>query len=743
MDNSQYKYWEQLLLKLLTYFLPVVFLLPLVTSSSYFFPFIVPRNTLFRIIVGVSLAGFAMLLAARPKEHFYKKNKILLAYAIFALVLTLSSLLSGDFLYAFWSTYERMDGLMTLYFLFAFLVVLVGIYKTDFMWKQLFRFTLLVSFFVSIVAWSQHVGVDLLLASSAGERVSSTLGNPTYLAAFAMFQIFFAYYLLVKSKKEEKLYLEFLMLIALDAVLVVTSGKTGIFTVLFSNATLGLFFIIPQLFVLVAQYITRDTIRLYATRGYFAFLIVLNFLVLFNTQTRGALIGLIIGTLFILLGTIFLQIGQAKLKKYAILALILIVGVISSLFYFQDTPFIKNRKALSRVSSISISDNTAKTRFLNWEASYKGWKEKPILGWGEERYQIVFNKFFPQEIYRHSASRVWFDRPHNVVIQNFVHGGALGGLAYISIFIFAVWALFNYWKRTGDLSTFTIFSGLLIAYTIQNAFVFDSINTSMLFILTLGFIIYKTESDQASDVGTIEKPLLKKPPIILFIVILMVIYSVTIPKAQANTSYITSIISLNRAVNSGELSEEMIDTMEATINRQYFGKFELRQNYADAVRGYLGTDAITEEQKLLLVKSAVAQLEKSIEVQEDNVRNYSFLSSLYVEASRYDRSYAPENIELVTKALVLSPTRTHLYYAIGRSYLVTGDAESAVASFAKAVELSPKVSDAHLNYLAALITPRKTDALVTALQESTNQPEIQNTFIAIDKMIEQTSALYR
>ena len=72
---------------------------------------------------------------------------------------------------------------------------------------------------------------------------------------------------------------------------------------------------------------------------------------------------------------------------------------------------------------------------------------------------------------------------------------------------------------------------------------------------------------------------------------------------------------------------------------------------------------------------------------------------------------------MVTKALELSPTRTHLYYALGRSYLVVGQAKEAIESFKKAREISPKVSDAHLNYIAALITIKDFEGASEAISE--------------------------
>jgi tetratricopeptide (TPR) repeat protein len=707
MSRLQITKWEENILKGLFFLVPTVFILPLITISSYFFPFIVPRNTLFRILVGIALSGLTMLFVARPKQWFPYKNKVFLAFFVLISTLTVSSLINGEFLYAFWSNYERMEGLLNLFFLLVFLVILVSTYRKAIHWRFVFRFTILVSYFIAFVGWSQHVGADLLLASSGGERVSSTLGNPTYLAAYAMFHIFFAFYLFIKSKYE-RLHFELYVLILIDIVLLITSGKTGILQPFSDYPSLALFFILPQFLIFASRYLKNDQYHSIATKGYFIIVAILNFFVLFNTQTRGALLGLIGGTLLALVGYVFLQQGRKRMKQMALTALVVIIGTISSIFTFSETSFVKDTKALNRIASISISDNTAKTRFLNWEASYKGWKEKPILGWGEEKYSIIFNKYFPQDIYRHSGSRIWFDRPHNVVIQYFAHGGLVGGLAYLSIFMLAIVALFRYWKKTGDIATLTIFTGLLAGYTIQNVFVFDSINTSILFILTLGFIIFKSEEIEVNE-SVSERLVIKKPPFILAVLVILLVYSLTIPKAIANTEYIKQFVKLNLNVQQGVVNEEVIDAMEDVINKQFLGKYELRQNYTDTVRGFLSSESITSEQKLLLITSAERQMLKSIEEQPDNVRHHTFLSGLYVEASRLDPNYAVKNIELVTDAINLSPTRTHLYYAIGRSYLVAGDAEDAVGSFAKALELSPKVSDAHLNYLAALITTKQFD----------------------------------
>ena len=121
--------WEKIVLKVLTFLLPVVFVLPFYVSKNYFFPFIVTRNLVFRAIVGVALAFYAMLFVARPKAYFFNKNFIIYSLLGFVGILTLSSFINGDIQYSFWSNYERMDGLLNLYFVTIFIFLLIGVFQ--------------------------------------------------------------------------------------------------------------------------------------------------------------------------------------------------------------------------------------------------------------------------------------------------------------------------------------------------------------------------------------------------------------------------------------------------------------------------------------------------------------------------------------------------------------------------------------------------------------------------------------
>ena len=69
----------------------------------------------------------------------------------------------------------------------------------------------------------------------------------------------------------------------------------------------------------------------------------------------------------------------------------------------------------------------------------KGFQERPILGWGQENFNYVFNKNYDPGMW---GQEQWFDRTHNVILDWLVAGGILGLLAYLSIFfstLYYVW----------------------------------------------------------------------------------------------------------------------------------------------------------------------------------------------------------------------------------------------------------------------------------------------------------------
>ena len=473
--------------------------------------------------------------------------------------------------------------------------------------------------------------------------------------------------------------------------------------------------------------------------AYFVLIILLNFLALFNTQTRGVLVGIFVAIIFVSIFLLFSKYVARKFKYFILGVLTLAILLTGSIFVFKDTNFIQANNTLRRVADISVTDATTETRLLTWQLSLKASQEKPILGWGEEKFYVVFNKYFPESIFKDTGSRVWFDRPHNVFLQQLVHGGILGLLAYLAIFLLAFKNLWRHYKHTHNPITISIFSGLLIAYLVQNFFVFDSLNSYIPLIIFLAITIFlsgdfkvdKNIKVSESSAELSSQNVVKSNNKLAFgtvIIVLFLGYILNIPQLMTNHRFIAQYETLRKSIGQGKYQKSDTDELLKIIDSQYFGKFELRQVYAEFVPSLIAAKALSPLETKYFIDTAEAKMLKSIDEQPDNVRHHSFLLNLYLYTSSLDASYAQKAVALIeNQAIPLSPTRIQLYYSLGQSYMVLGQKDQATDNFIKARELAPQVFDSYYNLIYTYLNIGNFDAAEISLKEMhTNVSNISN-----------------
>ena len=731
-----FKSIDDFFLKIIKILIPIIFFIPLFLNSAYFFPFVFPKNILFRLIIGLIFSIYSVLFIRNREKYKPISSKIFLSYLFFGLFLTISSLVNNNFLYSFWSNYERMDGLINLYCLLGLFIVILGVYYRKKAWLELLHVSIFVSFIVSYIALAQHLNISLFISSASGTRISSFFGNATYLATYSLFHFFFSIYLIFKDKVKY-LRLELFGFYILDFFLIFLETKaqlkgfTGPLSSIFSNIYLLILFLLPQILLHLNYYFSniKYSIIKNSKKLYFIVLASLNFFALFNTQTRGVVVGIFISILVLLIFNLFSNYVVKKIKNLSFIFIFLIFFLVISIFLFKDSQFIQNNQSLRRISNISINDTTAKTRLLTWQASIKGFKEKPILGWGEEQFYVVFNKYFPTDIYRHQGSRVWFDRPHNIFLQHLIHGGILALFAYLSIFFFVFYYLFKHYKRTHDVKTITILGALTISYLIQNFFVFDSFNNNILVILLLAMVIFITKSKD--DINKSSKNKYNENsfflPSILFLLIIFITYIINVPQIKANKDFVEKLRGIQKDNSMNVFNIEKHDSILEIINTQYLGRFEMRQAYMDNILNILKNKNITKENKRKVLYSAEKEMLKSIEEQPNNVRNHVFLTNLYIIiAESLDPDYANKNIEIISKAIELSPTRTQLYYGLGRSYMIIGDYKKSIDNFSIAKNLSPNVFESYTHLIAIYLFDKNFEESKKIVEEIFNNDNLKS-----------------
>lgn len=696
----------------------IIFFLPFVSLKDFYFPFISPKNFIFRISVELMVLCFIILVIQNPK-YIVPKNKIVLLFLGFIASLTLSSIISGDFLYSFWSNFERMDGLITLYHQFAFFFVLLGVLQTKKEWEMMMQISIFSAIAIGFVGLSQIVGVNLLLASSGGERVSSTLGNPTYLSAYLLIHIFMCVYFFIKNKENYDVALFKYCFIGMDVFILFLelkygsgSGRVGILRQIFSNGILWIPFIIFHILAFLHFWKgTQKKINEFLPYALYGLLVVFFSTLITFTQTRGAIIGIALAVAFAFAAVMFRRGVKLNIKIYsACIVLALLLGSIW-IFNNKNNPIVIRSPFLSRIASISLNDQTTKTRLATWNAALKGFYDKPIFGWGMENFYQVFDKYFPTVIYDKEDAVVWFDRPHNILIQYASEGGAVGLALYLGFVGFLIYYLLRYQKKNYIGIVFTSF---LIAYIGQNLFVFDSLNSSMPFYFMIGFILHLILRESDAPV----RPLIEEKQIpapiknnkeIVYIVSLLIIgfivWYCNIAPMRQNVNFLKTFASMNNNF-SENTAKSLVDQIE---KGPYLGKFELVYVAAEWIQNIIKN----KKQPSFILSELYSRSEKqmldSIEKHPGDVRLKIFLMNFYMDTMGLEVGNAKKIIDLRDMTVEQSPTRAYTFLLTGRAYMSLGEYEKGVADFEKAVELAPRVFDPHWALFSGYVTIKKID----------------------------------
>ena len=625
----------------------LVLFIPLFVSNSMFFPFITGKNFAFRIIVEI-LLGAWIVLAYRDPAYRPTKSPLLIVAASFVGILAIAGALGENPYKSFWSNYERMEGTISLLHFFAYFVMATTVLGARKKWAAFWNTSILVSFLVGVYALFQMAGAFDI--HQGATRVDATFGNSAYLAVYMLFHIFLTLFMMLREK----------------------------------GHTIG---------GMIAE---KASIWIYTP------LILLDVLVLYHTATRGAILGLIGGMMLTALLVAIFEKERIKLRKTAIGLLVAIVLLIGGFFAAKDMQFVKNSQVLSRFSSISLTESTTKSRFMVWHMAYEGFKERPILGWGQENFNFAFNKYYDPRMY---AQEPWFDRAHNAFFDWLIAGGILGLLAYLSMFGVALWYL---WRKTSVFSVVekSLFTGLLAGYFFQNLFVFDNLMSYVMFFSVLAYL----ESTKGGEVAEVvikkkaeKKSVVAAAPLDVYIApaaFILVIFLVYFFNAKPIATNLTLIDALQPA-QGGPMQN--LEDFKKAFAYDSFGTTEGREQLSQITMSVLGAEKLDNATKQAFVDLTVSELKKQVDTHSKDARYQLFLGSFLNQLARYNPASADEAIVHLEMAHELSPKKQAILFELGSAYYNKKNTAKAEEMFRQAYELAPEYLEAENYYVQVLM----------------------------------------
>ncbi|MBI5140214.1 MAG: O-antigen ligase family protein [Candidatus Vogelbacteria bacterium] len=698
-----------------------IFAIPFIVlyvASSMFFPFITGKNFAFRIIVEIILALW-LILILRDESYRPRKSRVLYLVMVFVAVMTLADIFGANFFRSFWSNYERMEGLVTQFHLLAYLFVAGSVLNTEKIWAKYFDVILGVGAFLVAIGTLQLNGV--LPINQGGVRLDATLGNSAYLAVHMIFLFFLAVFCHFRSKQEKRqasVWLFVAMSLAFFYWFIAYSiAKFSLSTPVALALGVILLLIISSLIYFINSRKVNNWVRL--TPHVYTLLAISYFVILFNTATRGSVIGLILGS--VLAACVIIYNGTERQRKNAGVLLIVMITVTVGFMGVRKASFIQDNKVLGRLAN-SFDNISEQPRFMIWNMALRGFLEHPILGSGQENFNLIFNKYYKPEMYQQEP---WFDRAHDVFFDWLTAGGILGLLSYLGIFFAALYVI---WIETNSnfkllVSEKAVFTGLLVAYFVHNIFVFDNLMSYMMFFTILSYLHFgsKKEFEKIKRIVRIDPDFETKRALLSGVVIVglvLTVYFVNVRAIQQSKNLILAISSQNPYTGKPITLSDSLDYFRKSLSYGTFGNSETREQLvqrASVIRSANVDDSVKNE----FLKLADDEMKEQIKSSPTDSRYLVFLGGLY---SIYGQGQ-PSNelntvaIKYLSDALKYSPKKQTIMFQLVGAFINAKEYDRAyeVAKFAYTEE--PKFGEAAKIFAIAAVYNKKEAEAMSVLKE--------------------------
>ncbi len=618
-----------------------VFGVPLIFWRSSMFPFGIPKNMALEALATV-LAGcwLALLALTWPSRRYWPKlTPVFWAVAAFLAALVLSGILGVDPARSFWSSIDRTLGIAGL-LQFGLLYLALNGLSASLEWKKIWA---------ASFAAASVVGASVLLSASgplwdfflrqSAARPGGLFGNATFAGAYLLWNVFLSVWLWREFPKAWQRWL------------------TG------AGAALQ-----------IAGILAGQTIAIVLGRG--------------------------LGVLALLLFAVWRMRGRARSAVAAFLILAALAA--GAVFFTRHDSFWQKVPGISRVASISLGQSDVRDRLLAWSAAWTAFRERPLLGWGFENYNVPFNAHYNPQLLTSSLQATYFDKPHNVYLEYLAVGGALGLLTYLGVLGTLGYELWRGARRSGQGLLALGLGAALLAYAFQNAFAFDTIATYLPLFLALGFAesLYAPRPVEALGVeeprpaeaaGGGEPRGAAKTVAAAFVILGFVpVFLLDIPIVSMAHNYYNGI---NYYLN-GLMETSYLSWQSALYAGTPYTDYA-RKDFASVVeQGFQQGRQYPD--MAAVVKEGAAGLEQAA---ADHPRDYFLhiaLADYYVALESFGGpDYLTKSKAEISAAEELSPNREQTYYILARERLMENDPQGAVAALEKAVALNPDAGDPH------------------------------------------------
>ena len=366
----------------LTYFFIGFF--PFISYQGFLFYGTTSRAVNLIVLVEILIVFICIYLFNKKSELYIAKSPVTIALAFFLLVSFISGLLGVDFASSFWSKATRMSGLFYMLHLGIFYLCLLMLMQKESLTRNFLRAFLVGAGVFSIGALLSNDGFGVIF--TAEKWTGFTFGNSSFAAMYLYAAFMVAVYFVFsgENKSKWKYLIPFIFIINPYFLNInLWSGGVNVFKnpmSMIGEAQASSAAVFMSVFVLLFAFlvskISRDDIK------------------------KKILAASVLG------GVVVLTVASSSL--------------VTSGGYFQNL-YLKE---------------ASKARPIVWELSKKSINERPWFGWGGDNFDRSFEKNYDNSILeQENGAEPWFDRAHNIFIDQTVETGYLGLVSYLLVYV--------------------------------------------------------------------------------------------------------------------------------------------------------------------------------------------------------------------------------------------------------------------------------------------------------------------
>lgn len=623
-----------------------VALYPFILYSGYLYYGTTTRAINLVLITGVMSIVLGIGLLQKKNTITLIKSPVLFSLFAFLVVLVLSGIFGVDFHTTFWSKATRMTGVFYFLHLGMFILFLTALFKDK---SKMIRFVNIFSISTALFSFGALLGRDgfnIIFTQKPWDGF--TFGNSSFAAMYLYAGFMASLYLLFRQEKDSRKWWHYVLPVAI--------------------------FLNP--YILSKGFLTGN-VNIFSNPAQ----------IIGEAQASSVVFFVSIVLLFVL--WLIFRIKKSILRRNVFIGSLVAGGLI---FIYAVYTFLTPGGTLQNLYLREAS----KARPIVWELSKDSIREKPLLGWGSDNFDKAFESNYDNTLLeKKNGNEAWFDRAHNIMIDQTVETGYIGMLSYLIVFILLIYQVSYVLAKSQD-NEDRVLAGVLLVYFVGH---FMELQTA--FDTTISYVALAVMSVLSVTVySKVRNDIKKNDSIILggvtqqFVGGVMVVLFVSL--MFVGTFKIISAQNANNAIRKIGLSEKRIPYYESLLGSPVDLGAVLWRTSSDFQRGISQNPKVLENPKM--VESLIKELEVIVQSYEKfstkspgSYRAQINLASTYM----YQRLFEIDNLDkahgVLDRAILLAPDAPQAYWMKSVAFLYQRKFEPAREWAKKAYDLNPNI----------------------------------------------------